>query len=95
MSSKKKTYKCKYCGKGGFKSAMAIAGHTMWCKKRPTNTIQERVKRKYTKRKTNSKVTITGSNIQFVPLALALDFSNQTFEIISQAEMLERSQATK
>ena len=73
-----KTYKCKYCGKGGFKSPAEVAQHSRLC---PT-AIKERSKQKP---KRGRKIGVS-PNLRYVPMMLVLNFANQTFEIVGTTE---------
>jgi hypothetical protein len=74
-----KTYKCKWCGKGGFKTPVAVAAHTAHCPKY--------VKKRKPGWKPGLKNKINSSNLVYIPMAIALDFSNNTFNMVSMNEL--------
>jgi len=71
----KKTFTCKYCGKEGFPNTFSLGNHYKTCSKKP-----KEIRRRKTK-----KVLL--GNVVYIPMALALNFSNQTFEIVSMNDV--------
>jgi hypothetical protein len=92
-----KMYECEYCGKKGMKSPMEKAHHVRYCeaakkakdkqKRKTAKVSKAKISLKGPKPKKNGrpkkKRTICSSqNIQYVPMIIALNFSDQTFDIL-------------
>lgn len=86
----KRTYQCEYCGKKDMKSPMEKALHVQHCKaaiQAKEGKKKGRKPQKDKKVRTGKKFLRPSQNIQYVPMVLALNFTDQTFEIMGTQQI--------